>query len=287
MKTFTAITRAEIIESNLLSNSAVLWALDNIDYLNKPMKFFGTSTKIEKRKGDIVEKFEIFVMYLQPANKVALKTICNFAVKAGCKNPCLIDSGMLGLTTGQNAATKRTILFLLRRAYFDSKITKEIASKEKRAARLGIPVYFRLNGTSDINFSELIANNPNSKFYDYTKLLARVRRNTLPNYDLTFSGSMYSKQSKAALSKAIARGEKIAIAFNSAGIKSDSLKIPVKGFSSFDDNDARFLNGAGEIGTLSRKGSNKTERAETDILEKSFFVTSANITEFNNIIARG
>ena len=279
------ITRTEIIKTNLLSNSAKNWAYQNMDYLNnvEKFKFFGTSTKMQKG----AEKFELWVMYFQPHNKVSRATICQFAELAGCDKACLIDSGLLGKTPAQNAATKRTILYILRAEFFNARINAEIVAKEKRAIRSGIPCAFRLNGTSDIDHNNIISANPNSTFWDYTKILSRVRSNTLGNYNLTFSGSMYSKQSKRALSKAIERKYQIAIAFNSAGIKSDSLKIPVKGFSTFDNSDARFLDSAHAIGTLSRKGSNKIERANEDTNKKSFFVTSANLSEFNNIIARG
>ena len=277
------ITRKELINTELLSNKAKNWAYQNLEYLNNVEKFnfFGTSTKMEKG----AEKFELWVMYLQPHNKVARETICIFADKAGCAAPCLIESGLLGKTPAQNAATKRTILMLLRPDFFAARIQAEIIKKEKRAERSGIPCAFRLNGTSDLDFSEIIAANPNSQFWDYTKILARVTKNKLENYNLTFSGSMYSAQSKAALRKAIERKHQIALAFNSAGTASD-WKIPTSGFTSFDDSDARFLDSASAIGTLSRKGSNKAERAADDSAAASFFVTSANYSEFENIIAR-
>ena len=112
------ITKYQITVSDLINDNAKQWALDHIDYLNKPMQFFGSSTKLEKGSA----KFDSYVMYLQPADKIAVKTLCSFADKAGCKEPCLIDSGQLGMTTGQNAATKRTILMLLRPDYFKARL---------------------------------------------------------------------------------------------------------------------------------------------------------------------
>jgi hypothetical protein len=41
------------------------------------------------------------------------------------------------------------------------------------------------------------------------------------------------------------------------------------------------------VGTLTRKGSNKKERALDNLKSDSFFITSANAVEFNNIIAIG
>jgi len=276
------ITKYQITVSDLISDNAKQWALDHIDYLNKPMQFFGSSTKLEKGS----DKYDSYVMYLQPADKVAVKTLCSFAAKAGCKEPCLIDSGQLGMTTGQNAATKRTILMLLRPDYFKAQVLSEIDKAERKASKPGqLPALFRLNGTSDLDFSDIYKARPASQFYDYSKELSRVRKNTLANYDLTFSGSMYSKQSRAALRKAVTAGHRIAMAFNTKLIASDALTIP-DSLANFDKTDLRHLDGK-VIGALTRKGSNKKQRAYDDAQSHSFFVTSANLKQFNDIIAVG
>jgi len=190
---------------------------------------------------------------------------------------------MLGMTTGQRAATKRTIIMLLAPDVFERTMLAEIDKAERKALRTGTPALFRLNGTSDIDFSHIMAQRLMSDFYDYTKVLARVRKNMLPNYHLTFSGSMYSKQSKAALSKALARGHNVAVAFNTKGLATDNVAIPDT-LADFDATDLRPLDSRGSIGALSRKGSNKAERAAEGAA--SFFVTADNVAEFNDIIAR-
>ena len=268
----------ELQSSDLINDKAKQWAFDNIEYLNKLMTFFGSSLKVEKG----ADKYDTYVMYLQPADKIAIKTLCSFATKAGCKEPCLIDSGQLGMTTGQNAATKRTILMLLRPDYFKACVLSEIDKAERKALKTGIPALFRLNGTSDIDFSDIYKARPNSMFYDYSKLLSRVRKNTLANYDLTFSGSMYSKQSRAALRKAVTARHRIAVAFNTKLIASDALAIP-DSMANFDKTDLRHLDNK-VIGALTRKGSNKKQRAYDDNQANSFFVTSANLKQFKNII---
>jgi len=275
------ITLSEINESNAINQSAKDWAKDNLDYLNKPMRFFGSSLKVEKG----ADKFDTYIMYLQPADKVAIKTLCTFADKAGCKKPCLISSGQLGMSTGQSAATKRTILMLLRPQSFESAILSEIDKAERKAVKTGLPALFRLNGTSDIDFSNIMKQRPNSLFYDYTKEISRVRKNTLKNYDLTFSGSMFSVQSKAALRKAVSANYRIAMAFNTKGLKDDDLQLRYD-LKSFDTTDLRHLDD-NVIGTLKRKGSNKQERSLENTKADSFFVTSANVREFNDIIAIG
>ncbi len=273
------ITLEEINTSTLINNKAKQWSRDNLEYLNKPMKLFGSSQKVEKG----ADKFTTYILYLQPADKVSTKTLCVFADLAGCKRDCLISSGQLGMTTGQNAATKRTILMLLRPEWFESQILTEVDKAERKAAVEGIPALFRLNGTSDIDFSYIIKQRPDSLFYDYTKILSRISKNTLDNYDLTFSGSMYSTQSRAALLKAVQRKHRIAIAFNTKGISRDSLSIP-DGFKSFDETDLRHLD-APIIGALKRKGSSIKQREAENLKENSFFITAANLPAFKDIIA--
>ena len=189
------------------------------------------------------------------------------------------------MTLGQDATTKKTILYLLRNDWFNQQLLSEIDKAERKAKRDGIPALFRLNGTSDIDFSYLIAQRPDSMFYDYTKILNRLRKNTLNNYDLTFSGSMYSKQSKNALRKAVQRKHRIAMAFNTKSLKDDELLLP-ESMLSFDKTDLRHLD-SNPMGHLKRKGSNKEQRRQENKVSNSFFVTLANIKEFNNIIGVG
>tara|TARA_B100001093_G_scaffold520289_1_gene614325 strand:- start:24986 stop:25822 length:837 start_codon:yes stop_codon:yes gene_type:complete len=275
------ISIEEINASGLINNKAKQWGRDNLEYLNKPMKLFGSSQKVEKG----ADKFTTYILYLQPADKVSTKTLCVFADLAGCKKPCLISSGQLGMTTGQNAATKRTVLMLMRPEWFEVQLLSEIDKAERKAASDGIPALFRLNGTSDLDFSYIIKQRPESLFYDYTKILSRISKNTLDNYDLTFSGSMYSTQSRAALLKAVQRKHRIAIAFNTKGISRDSLAVPV-GFANFDNTDLRHLDGP-VIGALKRKGSSIEERDADNTRSDSFFVTAANLDQFKDIIAIG
>ena len=274
------ITLQHIWNTQALTMDAKLWARDNLEYLNKPMRLFGSSQKVEKG----ADKRDTYILYLQPADKVAVRTLCDGAAAAGCKEPCLISSGQLGMSTGQRAATKRTILLLLRTVEFKAQLCAEIDKGERKAAKTGIPALFRLNGTSDIDWTDVIQACPQSEFYDYTKVLSRVRKNTQPNYHLTFSGSMYSTGSKAALRKAVLRGYNIAVAFNTKGLDSDNVHVPAQ-LASFDTTDLRPLDAQGTIGALKRKGSNKQERAQEGA--QSFFVTRDNAQEFNNIIARG
>ena len=276
------ITASEVFyEMGTLSANTWLWLSEpaNLAYVNKPMTLFGSSTKVEKGS----DKRETYIMYLQPAAKVARDTLCPGAEAAGCEEACLISSGQLGMTTAQRAATKRTIIMLLRPQGFAQQILLEVDKAERRAAMKGTPALFRLNGTSDIDFSDIISERPHSQFYDYTKVLSRIRKNDLVNYHLTFSGSMYSPASRSALAKAVIRHHNIAVAFNTKGLDSDNIAIPAT-LADFDSSDLRPLDVPGAIGALKRKGSTKAQRALEGA--SSFFVTAANVQDFNDILAR-
>ena len=110
-----------------------------------------------------------------------------------------------------------------------------------------------------------------------------IIKNKNKNHHYTFSGSMFSKYSKGELKQAIDAGLNVALAFNTAFTKKDTLKIPDKLFNkplvSFDDTDVRFKDKAGSIGYLKRKGSNINQRLQDNKEINNFFVTEANIKE--------
>ncbi|MFZ9068406.1 MAG: GP88 family protein [bacterium] len=277
-KTMKAITRQEILNSVLITPDAKAWALENLEYLNRKMKLFGSSVKVEKGEK---EGYITYILYLQPHNKVSAKTLCPGAKIAGCAGPCLISSGQLGMSVGQNAATKRTILFLLRHDDFVAQLHSEIqALQKKHGSKLAI----RLNGTSDADWHDVIAANPETRFYDYTKILSRVQKNDLPNYDLTFSGSAFNDKSLAITARAIKSEFRTVIAFNTKGLQGEET-IP-ENLLDFDETDLRFLDPANSIGALKRKGSSRQER-ESENGKPSFFFTLETYNRLNQIIARG
>ena len=79
------------------------------------------------------------------------------------------------------------------------------------------------------------------------------------------------------------RGDRVAVAFNTKGIDSDTLTTG--SHYSFDTTDLRHMDPRGIVGSLTRKGSNKAQRAVEDLQAESFFVTSANLHTFKDLIA--
>ena len=261
----------QLIKSDKINDNAKKWARENWDYLTQtdtPLINVNSSTKIEKGQKINVNTG---ILYLKPADQVTTKTICAAADLMGCKKGCLIDSGQLGKKAGSNAATKRTILLALEPETFKKHLRIEIL---KHQLEYGDTLAIRLNGTSDIDFSDLIESMPDQLFYDYTKIYSRVLKNNLANYDLTFSGSANNAKSLQITARAIKAGKRTVLAINTAETKGE-YKLPEKlgliPVVNFDETDARFKDRKNAIGVLKRKGSNKVQRAQDETKSGFFF----------------
>jgi len=263
---------------SLINENAQDWMLANWDYLTKvdtPLINVDSSTKIEKGQK---LKIATGILYLKPADLVAVKTLCPTAQLMGCKKDCLESSGQLGMTTADNAKVKRTIMLLLNPEQFQHELKSEIIKHHKKH---GDSLAIRLNGTSDLNFTDIIASMPDVQFYDYTKVYARVIKNKLANYDLTFSGSANNPKSLQMTARAISAGYRTVLAVNTAETKGE-YKLPSKlgdiPLINMDDTDVRFKDDSNAVGVLKRKGSNKGQRA-VDELQDGFFFNQSNINK--------
>lgn len=269
------ITEQTIQTSTAINEQSRLWALQHIAYINGPRPLLGKSRKTDK---GLKEGYYTSVLYMQPADKVATKTLCAGAKFAGCKAGCLIGSGQLGMSIAQNAATRRTILYLLDRERFYAMLRREI---EREHAKYGEKLAVRLNGTSDIDHGAFIATMPHIRFYDYTKIYGRILANTLPNYDLTYSGSAYTAKSISMTARAINDGHRVAIAFNTAECVGE-FQVPDT-LADFDTTDLRFLDRP-VLGALKYKGGSIAER-KTNTGRPSFFFTLESYKALNSLIA--
>ena len=266
--------------------STLLEVLESdIEYFSKkPFSLLGinSSSKIEKGK-----KIDINtgILYLAPDTMVTSKTICPNAKRNGCSDDCLFSSGRLGMINAQKAMIRRTLYYLYHNEAFMDQLQEEITKGHKK---YGESFAVRLNGTSDINFSKLVSDNPSVQFYDYTKLRNLALKNKNKNQHFTFSGSMYSDYSRSELKKAVNDGLNIALAFNTKGTKQDTLEIPKKLYGkklvNFDETDVRFKDKKGSIGYLKRKGSKASDRIDDNKVNNHFFVTEANIKELIGMI---
>lgn len=194
--------------------------------------------------------YKTYVLHLAPA-KLSGFQVCPKA-SAGCRLACLNTAGMGKYPSVQFARVARTLMFFNQREMFMRELVKEIKAAQRKAAKEGLQLLIRPNGTSDIpwekircgEFRNIFEAFPEVQFYDYTKILGR----TVPsNYHLTFSKSESNDDD---VLKAIGLGMNVAVVFDK--LPATYLGRPVV---SGDDTDIRINDPAGVIVGLKPKGS--------------------------------
>ena len=130
----------------------------------------------------------------------------------------------------------------------------EIASKLAQAQKQGKQLAIRLNGTSDLDWSEVYNTFPMIQFYEYTKRIDLAKKlSKLTNVNVTFS--KHENHSDKAVKKVLDSGVNVAVVFN--GKVPDSY-INVKVIDG-DKHDRRFEDDKGRIIGLKLKGTNKVK----------------------------
>ena len=195
-----------------------------------------------------------YIMHLAPS-LISGYQVCPKA-SAGCAAACLNKAGMGVFSNVQEARITRTKLFFEERTNFMTQLATEIRKAKKKAAKEGLKLLVRLNGTSDIAFEKIRAGEyrnvlemfPDVQFYDYTKIAGR----TVPdNYHLTFSKSESNDRD---VSAAIRNGLNVAVVFDK--LPETYLGLPVV---SGDDTDIRVNDPRGVVVGLKAKGPAKRD----------------------------
>ena len=251
---------------------------DHKEYFNKPPSYLlGIDSSYKVAKGKKL-KVVTAIQYLPADKMISSNTFCSNADRNGCAKDCLKDSGRLGMMSSQRAMISRGLFYLYMNDNYYRQLRYEL---DKAYMTYGDDLAVRLNGTSDINYKDIIKDYPHIQFYDYTKNRNMMMKNKNKNHHYTFSGSMFSEYSIKELKQAVKDKLNIALAFNTANSKHDKLKIPPKLFGvelvSFDETDARFKDDQGSIGYLTRKGSSIKVRQQDDQEINNFFITSSNL----------
>lgn len=206
------------------------------------------------------------ILHLAPAS-LSGRNVCAHATD-GCKAACLNTAGRGGIALDadglngiQVARIRRTRWFTRDRVAFMVRLVRDIETHCKRAAAHGLKPAVRLNGTSDLpwenipcgDFPNIFARFPEVRFYDYTKVPARLRRRAMgtPNYALTFS---LAESNDAHALDAMAAGLNVAAVF--AVRKGQPLPATYYGRPVIDGDltDLRFTDPAGVIVGLRAKG---------------------------------
>ena len=196
------------------------------------------------------------IHYLAPANLSGFN-LCPHA-SAGCIALCLGwhsgQAGMVKLDSDINSVRKsrndKAVRFMRDRANYMRDVIRSIELLVAKAAKLGVKLCVRMNGSSDIawegvkvegkNLFEIF---PQVDFVDYTKNPLRFNRALPANYHLTFSRSETNESDCLAL---LARGVNVAVVF------ADAVPSLWNGFTVIDGDkhDLRQLDPRGAIGTV-------------------------------------
>lgn len=204
-----------------------------------------------------------YILHLAPSN-VSGFNVCKQA-SPGCIKTCLNTSGNGGrFTMVQTARIRKTKYLFENTNEFMYDLWSDIAKAKVKADKNEQTLVIRLNGTSDIDWSnypiKYFANKnifelfPDVQFYDYTKDIRKLLNNNIPNYHLTFSLSEINlKQAKLALSK----GFNVAVVFD----HTQPMPIDFLGYSVIDGttHDLRFLDAKGVIVGLKALGKAKKD----------------------------
>jgi hypothetical protein len=211
-----------------------------------------TSAKIDKSQND---EWLNAVMYLDPLFN---KEVCKGKSK-GCAQSCLINSGRMRMPSAVQARRNRTAMYFEQRELFLMALQGEIAQMLIKANKLGKKLAMRLNGTSDIDWTEVYAKFPEVQFYEYTKrpdLAKKLRK--LDNVHVTFS--KHENHSMSAVKRLIKDGINVAVVFKD---RVPEQLVDLKVIDG-DKNDRRFEDEQGAIIGLKLKGTNDIKRVAVE-----------------------
>ena len=193
-----------------------------------------------------------YIMHLSPHKVNSYgKNVCGHASN-GCASACLNTAGRGAFSNVSNARIKKTDYFFENKQEFLTTLSNELRKANNK------PSAVRLNGTSDLDFIELLklklgvdvfTEMPNLKFYDYTKNIKRALKYLGTDYHLTFSRSETNDYECLEYLRA---GGQVAVVF-------DKLPDTWHGFKVIDgdDDDLRYLDMGGVVIGLKAKGKAK------------------------------
>jgi len=208
----------------------------------------GANAKTVKGDG---EEFLTAILYLMPED-----SICPYSRKAGCREPCLVTAGRGRMNSVSVARERKTGRFLHNKQHFMEQLYSDLTKFYKYCAARQIKPCVRLNGTSDIDWSDVILDWPDIQFYDYTKVYTRLKKNLPANYHLTLSYSGVDKQYANKI-KEFANKYKanIAVVFSGEFPKTFLDRPVING----DLDDLRFLDPSPVVVGLTAKGQAKKD----------------------------
>ena len=223
------------------------------------MKIFS----VENAKSEKAIKYGYLnaIHYLAPYDLAGVGNLCPHSTPE-CRALCLgVTSGHAAIGTRVIEARKRRARsFMFARAVYLASMVREIEALKRKAAKLGLKLCVRLDGSSDIAWegigpvyrdgikcANMMAAFPELPFVDYTKSPKRMFKGLPANYHLTFSRS---ETNDVECSRMLASGHNVAVVFR-GGLPSHWLSARV---IDGDQHDLRHLDPRGVVVGLTPKG---------------------------------
>ena len=206
---------------------------------------------------------DTYILYLAPYNQNSKGiNICPKASE-GCAAACLFTAGRGAFSNVIKARQNKTEYYLQDKKAFINQLASELIKIDKKASKNTNQTLIRLNGTSDLDFIFLlkkyasfdISNYNNLHFYDYTKILGKVKKySNNKNYTLTFSRA---EDNEKDIFKAVKYGANVSAVFNG------KLPQTYKGIPVIDGDktDNEMLKYKGFILGLKAKGKARTDKS--------------------------
>lgn len=205
---------------------------------------------------------ESYILYMAPAALNCKGINLCPASTAGCRAACLYTAGRGAMSNVHQARLRKANWFVTDQAGFIKQLISELHYLNKRAIKTGKRIAIRLNGTTDIDWENLVnlSSFPQIQFYDYTKRLGRAIQYgngwTISNYHLTYSASEVTSQNT--IDKLIRAGVNVAVVFSGKQLPDNYEGIRV---ISGDSSDERWLDPKGVIVGLIAKGRAKKDQS--------------------------
>jgi hypothetical protein len=180
------------------------------------------------------------IMYLAPHTQNSKGVNVCPKASAGCAAACLYNAGRGKFNSVQQARIGKTDRYLSDKKQFSFDLLHELTRLNIKAGKSGTEIAVRLNGTSDIDFIYLIKKftgvdvldkMQNLVFYDYTKMIAKVKRYqpVSHRYKLTFSKA---EDNDADVMKALQLGAPVSVVFSTS--KDEALPTTWNGYRVVD-----------------------------------------------------
>lgn len=216
------------------------------------------STNAKTKKGDGSE-YLTSILYMAPHTIAGGKTVCPFSKRAGCQAGCLYSAGRGSFNNVQRARIRKTKLYLNNYYDFEAQLHDDIDYHAHYCTSKGITPVIRLNGTSDIDYRNIIRQHSDVQFYDYTKVYTRRWSLDMPhNYHVTLS---YSEANQKYADKIVDYADRNGI--NYAVVFRKELPSMFRGRKVIDGDrdDLRFLDPTNVVVGLKAKGQAKRDNS--------------------------